>query len=234
MMQVMTRAEARYGSAYYLCGTDGVHPHRNGHLVMAYAFLKALGCDGNIGTISVDLANNSATATPGHEILSAADGRVQIKSSRYPFCFWGDPASPDSTTGVLEFLPFNDDLNRFMLVVNHASADKLRVTWGEQSKIFTADELAKGINLAAEFLDNPFLKSFQSIEQRISEKQSKQINLYHNIMDNFHFYKDYIPQEQPQIEKMRDELLEWDRQTSDAVSAEVVPIVHTISIQTTK
>ncbi len=28
-------------------GRDGVHPDRNGHLVMAYAFLKALGCDGN-------------------------------------------------------------------------------------------------------------------------------------------------------------------------------------------
>ena len=40
---------------YHVAGADGVHPAANGHLIIAYAFLKALGCDGNIGTIKVDL-----------------------------------------------------------------------------------------------------------------------------------------------------------------------------------
>ena len=39
---------------------DGVHPAANGHLIMAYAFLKGLGCDGNVGTITLDLAGNHA------------------------------------------------------------------------------------------------------------------------------------------------------------------------------
>ena len=60
MIDVMTKAKAKYGHDYHLAGGDGVHPDRNGHLVMAYAFLKALGCDGNIGSITVDL-----TAEPG-------------------------------------------------------------------------------------------------------------------------------------------------------------------------
>ena len=43
MMQVMTAAKKKYGPAYHVVGADGVHPAANGHLVMADAFLKALG-----------------------------------------------------------------------------------------------------------------------------------------------------------------------------------------------
>ena len=46
-------------------GGRGRDPNNNGQLVMAYAFLKALGCDGAIGTVTVDLAANRATGTPG-------------------------------------------------------------------------------------------------------------------------------------------------------------------------
>ena len=46
MMDAMKKAKAKYGKEYHVGGGDGVHPDANGHLVMAYAFLKALGCDG--------------------------------------------------------------------------------------------------------------------------------------------------------------------------------------------
>ncbi len=49
-------AKKEYGDDYMLSGPDGVHPHWAGHLVMAYAFLKAMGLDGDIGTFTVDFA----------------------------------------------------------------------------------------------------------------------------------------------------------------------------------
>ena len=55
MMDAMAKTKAKYGKSYHLAGVHGVHPDLNGHLVMAYAFLKALGCDGDIGTITVDI-----------------------------------------------------------------------------------------------------------------------------------------------------------------------------------
>ncbi len=70
MIDVMTKTKAKYGRDYHLAGGDGVHPDRNGHLVMAYAFLKALGCDGNIGSITVDLKQGQAEASDGHKVLS--------------------------------------------------------------------------------------------------------------------------------------------------------------------
>src|SRR5437764_8305240 len=87
MVDVMTKAKEKYGLKYHVAGGDGVHPGPNGHLVMAYAFLKGLGCDGNIGTITVDLAANKAEATEGHQILSASNGTIELQSTRYPFCF---------------------------------------------------------------------------------------------------------------------------------------------------
>src|SRR5262249_40161058 len=68
MYDVMGKAKAKYGDTYPVAGPDGIHPNANGHLVMAYAFLKGLGVDGNIGTISVDLAAKKATGSDGHAI----------------------------------------------------------------------------------------------------------------------------------------------------------------------
>jgi hypothetical protein len=62
MMEETTKGKAKYGKSYPVGGGDGVHPDANGHLVMAYAFLKGLGCDGDIGTITVDLAAGQAEA----------------------------------------------------------------------------------------------------------------------------------------------------------------------------
>src|SRR5437763_1743000 len=126
MFDAMTKAKAKLGSNYAFAGGDGVHPGPNGQLAMAYAYLKALGCDGNIGTITVDLSANKAEASEGHKVLSMQDGAVEIESSRYPFCFYDD-RSGQSTRSAIEFLPFNDDLNRFKLVVKGAKSDEVRV-----------------------------------------------------------------------------------------------------------
>jgi phospholipase/lecithinase/hemolysin len=53
------QALQRYGTNYTLAGKDSVHPGWAGHLVMAYAFLKALDVPGDIGTFTV----NSLTPT---------------------------------------------------------------------------------------------------------------------------------------------------------------------------
>jgi hypothetical protein len=140
----MERAKTKFGPRYHVAGADGVHPAVNGHLIIAYAFLKALGCDGNIGTFTVDLSARRATVTDGHRLVSFVDDTVQIESARYPFCFYGNPSDPESTRGILEVLPFNAELNRLKLIVTGASTPRLKVTWGKWFKIFRAEELAKG------------------------------------------------------------------------------------------
>ncbi len=171
MIETMTQAKAALGDAYDVCGFDGIHPNMNGHLVMAYAFLKALGLPGEIGHITIDL-KGSATASSGHRVIKAENGAVEIESTRYPFCFFGDGKSSSSTKSILPFLPFNQSLNRFVLVVKNLDSEKATVTWGKDKKSFSRSELEAGINLAAEFLDNPFVEAFQKVDSAVYEKES--------------------------------------------------------------
>ena len=231
MFEVMTKAKEKYGHAYCLAGGDGIHPDRNGHLVMAYAYLKALGCDGNIGAITVDLAADTASASAGHKVLSCVHGQVEVESTRYPFCFYGEAKDPKGTRGVLEWLPFNDQLNRLTLVVKGAPGAKVKVTWGKESKEFAAADLAKGINLAAEFLDNPFSAPFHEVEQAISKQQNAETPLVKSALHNLPMYAEAVPTEKEALARVAAGLVEKDHALRDQSAAAVKPVKHTLKIE---
>ncbi|HUT28675.1 MAG TPA: SGNH/GDSL hydrolase family protein [Sedimentisphaerales bacterium] len=234
MMDVMAKTKARYDRSYHLAGVHGVHPDLNGHLVMAYAFLKALGCDGDIGTITVDMASGHAQATAGHKILSAANGVIEVESSRYPFCFFGDPSKPKSTRGVIEFLPFNEELNRFILAAKNIDADaECKVTWGDAARLYTGADLAKGINLAADFLDNPFSEPFRRCEEVILKQQVFETTLTRRLLHNIPDYLRYVPDAKEDLDNVIEKLCQIDKEMAAASSAGVVPVRHSIKIEIT-
>lgn len=216
-------ARQRCGSDYMISGKDGVHPGWAGHLVMAYAFLKALGLDGPIGTITLDLAAGKATASEGHKVLATESGRIEIESSRYPFCATG-PANDDSSLrSGMTLVPFNKDLNRFLLVIRNAPASRCTITWGDTSKTYTAEELAQGVNLAADFETNPFSNAFKRVDDAIAKKQAYETR---QVKDLFHG-----PEGQADMaltatltEKVRAPL-------AAATSAAFVPVRHTIQVK---
>ena len=177
----MERAKAKFGPRYHVAGADGVHPAANGHLIIAYAFLKALGCDGNIGTFTVDLAARRVTVSEGHRLLSFADDSVEIRVHPLSILFlWRSDRSGEHAWNS-RGAPFNAELNRLELWVTGASTPRLKVTWGEWFKIFRAEELGEGVNLAAEFLDNPFSAPFQSVEYAVSKQQQYEAPRVHII-----------------------------------------------------
>ena len=231
MFDAMAKAKAKYGAGYNVCGGDGFHPGANGQLLMAYAFLKAMGCDGNIGTITVDLAAGKAEATDGHKVLACKDGAVEVESSRYPFCFFGDPKDTNATTGIIEFCPFNQDLNRLTLVVKGVKADKVKVTWGKASKEFAAADLAKGINLAAELLDNPFCDAFKKVDQAVRAQQNFETPMIKDLVNKLAGLQRMIPEETEAFDRIRAALAKKDKALYDAAAAAVEPVKHTIKIE---
>ena len=184
MIDAMKQAKASLGDAYDVCGRDGFHPGPNGHLIMAYAFLKGLGVDGNIGEITVDL-NGATTATDGHKVLGKAGAGVEIESTRYPFCFDGDAKNSGGTRSIAPFFPFNQDLNRFTLKVKNLTAPKAKVTWGKETKEFTAEQLTAGINLAAEFSATPFDAAFGNVLNAIAAKQNFETTMIKGVITGF-------------------------------------------------
>jgi lysophospholipase L1-like esterase len=230
MFDAMLKAKEKLGKEYPVCGNDGVHPGANGHLLMAYAFLKSLGCDGEIGTIKVDLGSNTATGSAGHVIKSVDNAKVTVESSRYPFCFFGDPKSPDSTRAIIEFLPFNNELNRFMLVATGGNAAKYTVTWGDASREYTADQLSKGVNLAADFLDNPFSKSFQAVDQLVRIQQNFETPMIKSMIHDIPAIGPQIA-DQSALGEMATSLEKVDSALATAVRSKLAPVSHTIRIE---
>jgi len=177
-------AQKKYGPDYAIAGKDGVHPGWAGQTVMAYAFLKALGVSGDIGTFTVDLKANQASASAGHEILGCQNGTVKIKSARYPFCAApGDAAKDDNIRSAMALIPFNQDLNRLLLVVKNGAAQNYQVTWGAESRTYSSGQLAAGVNLAADFALNPFSEAFKKVDETVGAKQAYETR---QIKDLFH------------------------------------------------
>ena len=216
-------AQERYGTNFTVAGKDGVHPDWAGHVVMAYAFLHSFGLDGNIGTLTVDLKGQRARASAGHEVLNYKDGELQVRSTRYPYCFGeGDPSKDNNQLAGSMLVPFNEELNRFMLVVRHPKAKSYVITWGDQSHTFSAEQLTHGINLAKEFPSNPFSPAFEAVDNAVAAKQAFETT---EIKKFFHGSEGQADMEGTvaNCEKQREPLAE-------AIKTVFVPVTHTIKI----
>ncbi len=216
------KAQTLYGSDFKVAGDDGVHPDWAGHLIMAYAFLEALGLDGNIGIIEVDLQSGKARTGDGHKVLSSNDGIITIESSRYPFCDKGAPDQFGSTRAGMNLVPFNENLNRFILKVENAGAKSYKVVWGTWEQTYSDQQLKAGINLAADFAENPFSKPFETVSDAVRKKQdyeTKQIkSLFHG------------PEGQADMEGVVN-ISEKARKTfTDEIARTFKPVTHTIKI----
>ena len=219
--------QQRYGTNYAVPGKDGVHPDWSGHLIMAYAFLKALGLNGEIGTLTVDDKKGVAMASTGHEVISFHDGALEVRSSRYPFCATNQNLQSDATIrSGMSLVPFNDELNRFILRMTNPTAPSYGVTWGNESKTFTAAELKQGINLAAEFPVNPFWSAFNNVDKAVAAKQAyetKQIKQSFRSQDA----KADMEAVAKQTEAERAPL-------AAAIKTAFVPVTHTLRIEPSK
>jgi hypothetical protein len=183
MFNARFEGQTLYGTNYAVCGKDGVHPGWAGHLVMAYAFLRAMGLDGDIGAVTVDLGAQTATASTGHTVESFKDNQLTVVSTKYPFCAGGDINSETSLRSGATLVPFFQDLSRFELVVKNGIAPQYDIIWGDTTNTYTSAQLAAGVNLAADFVTNPFCESFQRVDQAVAAKQAYETK---QIKNRFH------------------------------------------------
>jgi len=166
-------SRAKYGDGFKLEGNDGVHPGWAGHVMMATAYLEGLGLRGDVGQINVDLVAGKATAREGQRVVKFENGVVSLRSFRIPFSFEPGDITKDNTIAAgVALADFQKKLNRLTLKVAGAKTAQVKVTWGDVSKLFTGEQLAKGVNLAAEFPQNPTSPAFAQIWKAVAEKQA--------------------------------------------------------------
>ena len=238
MLTAGAAAQKKYGADYAIAGHDGVHPGWAGHTVMAYTFLKAFGLNGDIGTFAVDLRKNKMTTSRGHKLVAGKNGVFTIKSSRYPFCACAPagqaklsypvcgedaPSKDNSIRSGMTLVPFNSELNRLMLVAKNGKPGNYKVTWGEDSKTYSADQLAHGINLAEEFPRNPFSDAFAKVDAAVAAEQAFETRQIKQMFRSPEAKAD-MEGVVAQSEKEREPL-------AAAIKAAFVPVEHVIKIE---
>ncbi len=158
--QPMTRINERIQQedpAFTLCGNDRIHPDNDGHMVMAYLFLKAQGLAGNkVAEISIDAASGKvASAVNCHlsdvkKIPTGISFEYKANSLPYPLDTvprgWGNKKSQFD---ALRAVPFLEEMNQEQLVVTGLNGRHQLVIDGEEIGVWSAEDFAKGINLAA-------------------------------------------------------------------------------------
>jgi lysophospholipase L1-like esterase len=158
---------------FMIAGKDGVHPGWAGQLIMARAFLLAFGLDGDLGSITWDDTAGKAGASGGHEVLAAGSGRIRLRSSRYPFS--PEPGKADDDNSIragLALVPFDAELNRLTLRITGPKARFYQIGWGATTRRYSAEELAKGVSLAADFHDHPLVPAFRRVWNAVIAKQT--------------------------------------------------------------
>ena len=224
MFKAQFDANNKYGTntPYEVSGHDGVHPKWAGHLVMAYSFLKAMGLDGDLGAIRVDLQANTATATSGHTIDSFTNNEVTVTSTKYPFCADGSVTNDNTIRSGATLVPFFQDLSRFELIVTHAPAASYQVTWGDTARTYTAAQLEAGVNLADDFVTNPFSAAFAKVDAAVAAKQAYETK---QIKQIFHG-----PAGKADINKAVADTEAERAPLAAAIASAVTPVTHTIRL----
>lgn len=146
-------------STFTLCGDDRLHPTANGHLIMAYLFLKAQGMAGKpVADIMIDAStqtvqqqeNCTVTNLSVSSSLDSISFTYLANSLPYPIDHKYLDKERYTQADALNFIPFMDEMNHEGLVISGLPEGCYQLMIGGKEIVrLSANELQHGINLAA-------------------------------------------------------------------------------------
>ena len=110
-----------------------------------------------------------------------------------------------------------------MLVVNNIGAPRCQVVWGGETRVYTAAQLAAGVNLADEFAVNPFSTAFQNVDNAVGIKQNYETTQIKTDSPQRRGENATMPAVVARTEAKRAPLV-------DAIKAAFVPVHHVIRL----
>ena len=171
-MVAINQREQLSDPAFTLCGRDRVHPSTDGHLVMAYLFLKAQGfADKPVADIVIDAPKQVVNRSENCRITNLS---VSPQSIHFTYQANALPYPIDSSyydnewhtqADALKVIPFMDEMNfEGLTVAGLTDGYYFLKIEGEKIARLTAGELKRGINLAS-FGNTPQYKQAQQIRE---------------------------------------------------------------------
>jgi len=155
-MTAINIKEQQKKPSFTITGPDRIHPGRGGHLVMAALFLTSQGLAGKpIATVAVDAGKGvtsveNATVKINNASTSSLNFSYLAKSLPFPIdSVSGMWENPQTQADALAVFPFIKDFNQEILKIQHLKKGNYHlIIDGRKIKVFNADSLAKGINMA--------------------------------------------------------------------------------------
>lgn len=142
---------------FTICGNDRIHPDNDGHLVMAYLFLKAQGMAGKkVADVQVNARTKQVLRSENCDI-SNVENRSGVLTFDYlahslPYPIDTIPRGWEyrrQQAAALKVIPqFMDEMDNEAFSVTGLKGSYQLLIDGQLIDTFTADQLAKGINLA--------------------------------------------------------------------------------------
>lgn len=195
MLEVQTKAKQE--TPGYTMIPDSVHPQAAGHAIMAYALLKALGCDAPAAGLTIDVVKTHVTPDRCTiDGLKVGDTEISFTRTDQSLPTWFDPA----VSQVSKFFPLIDDLNRYPFKVLGLKAGNWKLTVeGIEVGTFSHTALAAGINLAA------FSGPWQAIGAKVNDDSTRDEVYYFTAWRNIRL-ADLPPEAAPEQNALIDKL----------------------------
>jgi lysophospholipase L1-like esterase len=160
---------------FSLIGPDRVHPTQLGQLFMGYLFLKAQNVPAEVAHVSVDATSGTVATASNCTIdqVSTDKGALTFRYSANALPFPIEPWTRQVTT----WAPVVDDLDQEIFQVTNLASGTYQLTIDDQPiRTYTADELAKGVNLATE-QNTPQAKQAQKVWNAYKQRQDSVFKL---------------------------------------------------------
>lgn len=145
-------------STFTICGGDRIHPGQDGHMVMAYIYLKAQGfANKEVAAVVVDAQSkkvqHAINSTVTNLAVNASNVQFDYLAKALPYPLDTVPRGWGATTRqseVVNLVPFTKEFNREMFTVRGLQADKKYLLLIDKDTVgsFTGAQWAEGINLA--------------------------------------------------------------------------------------
>ena len=157
-MTAMNHRFQQKDPSFTLCGRDRIHPDNDGHMVMAYLFLKAQGFAGkDVANVEIDANRKQAVKSENCAISNIKKNGKELSfdylAESLPYPLDTIPRGWEqsrSQADAMKVVPFMDEMNREILKVTGLKGTYKLLIDGEEIGTWNAGELAAGINLAKE------------------------------------------------------------------------------------
>lgn len=157
-MTAINRHFQQMEPAFTICGNDRIHPDNDGHMVMAYLFLKEQGFAGKeVANIEINASNTKVIKSANCEISNikknGKDLSFDYLANSLPYPMDTIPRGWEqhkSQAQAVKIVPFIEEMNQEILKVTGLKGEYKLFIDNEEIGVWNADDLAKGINLATE------------------------------------------------------------------------------------